>query len=63
MEILPKLASYFKLDYKTLEKEFYSERIAEIIFNKEDFHGLLKLAEEKATYFKAQKTYQGTISF
>lgn len=63
IEVLPKLATYFKLDYKTLEKEFYSERIAEIIFNKEDSTGLLKLAEEKATYFKTQKTYQGIINF
>lgn len=62
-EILPKFAKYFNLNFKQIEKEFYSEKIAEIIYKEEDTKGLLKLAEEKVEYFRIKKTEQGTIKF
>ena len=62
-DILPKLAKQFNLDFKQIEKEFYSEKIAEIIYREDDRKGLLKLAEEKAEYFKIRKTEQGIIEF
>ena len=38
--------------------QFYSEKIAEILYKGEDTKGLLKLAEEKAKYFKIKKQGQ-----
>jgi transcriptional regulator with XRE-family HTH domain len=62
-EILPKLAKLFNLDIKQIEMEFYSEKIAEIIYKEKDTKGLLKLAEEKAEYFRIRKTEQAIIKF
>jgi transcriptional regulator with XRE-family HTH domain len=62
-EILPKLAKVFKLDIKKLEKEFYSEKIAEIIYRIPDSSDLLSLADEKAKYFRSLKVKQGNLEF
>lgn len=62
-EILPKLSIVFNLDIKLLEKEYFSEKIAEIIFREEDTASLLKLAEEKVKFFRTRKLYQGTLKF
>jgi transcriptional regulator with XRE-family HTH domain len=62
-DILPKLAKVFKLDVKSLEREFYSEKIAQIIYQESDSTELLKLAEEKAKYFKTKKSRQGNLNF
>jgi len=62
-EILPKLASIFSLDIKDLEQEYFSEKIAEIIYNYHEPKNVLKLAEEKAKYFKLKNTIQGEIKF
>ena len=61
--ILPKLAEFFKLDIETLEREFYSEKIAEIIYQAPDPTQLLMLAEEKAKYLKSKKAKQGNLNF
>lgn len=64
VEILPKLSKVFKLDIIQLEKEYYSEKIAEIIYNKEnETKELIELAEEKAKYFRIKKLQQGRIKF
>jgi len=62
-EILPKLAKVFKLNIKILEREFYSEKIAEIIYQEPNSSELLKLAEEKAKYFRTKKAKQGNLNF
>jgi HTH-type transcriptional regulator, competence development regulator len=62
-EILPKLAKVFKLNIKTLEREYYSEKIAEIIYKEPNSSELLKLAEEKAKYFRLKKTKQTSLYF
>jgi len=62
-EILPKLAKVFKLDIKKLEKEFYSEKIAEMIYSVSDSTDLLTLAEEKAKYYREHKVKQGNLKF
>ena len=59
--ILPKLADTFNLDLRELKKEFYSEKIAELIYSQADSTELLKLAEEKAEYFKIKKQKQGKL--
>jgi transcriptional regulator with XRE-family HTH domain len=63
MEILPKLALAFNLDLKKLEHEYFSEKIAEIIYPQKEMHELLKAAEEKAKYFRIKKHEQGKINF
>lgn len=62
-ELLPKISKVFKIDIKFLEKEYFSEKIAGLIYKEEDTKSLFLLAEEKAKYFRAQKTTQGTIKF
>ncbi|HEY5535449.1 MAG TPA: helix-turn-helix transcriptional regulator [Ignavibacteria bacterium] len=61
-EILPKLAAVFKLNIETLEKEYYSERIAEIIYKNSNTAELIKLAEEKAKYYRILRTKQGSLN-
>ena len=62
-EIIPKLADIFNLDVKQLEKEFLSEKIAELIYQKDDTEDLLILAKEKADYYKIKKATQGLLKF
>jgi len=62
-DLLPKLSKIFSLDFKQLEKEFYSEKIAEILYKEEDTKDLMKLAEEKAKYFRLKKQEQGVLKF
>jgi len=61
--IIPKLASVFKLDINQLEREFYSEKIAELIYHLPDSTELLSLAEEKAKYYRLSKVRQGDFQF
>jgi transcriptional regulator with XRE-family HTH domain len=62
-DLLPKLSKFFSLNFKQLEKEFYSEKIAEILYKEEDTKDLMKLAEEKAKYFRLKKQEQGILKF
>jgi HTH-type transcriptional regulator, competence development regulator len=62
-ELLPKLARVFQLDIKQLEREYFSEKIAEIIYPRENTGELLKLAEEKAKYLRSKKQKQAKINF
>jgi transcriptional regulator with XRE-family HTH domain len=62
-EILPKLAKVFKLDIKKLEKEFFSEKIAVMIYRVPDSTELLALAEEKAKYYRVSKVKKGNLKF
>ncbi len=62
-EILPKLSAVFGIDLQMLEMEFNSEKIAYILYNENDTKTLLKLAEEKANYFRVMKIQQGIINF
>lgn len=62
-EILPKLAKAFNLDLNKLEREFYSEKIAELIYLVPDSTELLTLAQEKAKYYRATKVRQGNLKF
>jgi predicted CopG family antitoxin len=51
------------LDIVQLEKEYFSEKIAEMIYPKENSSEFLKLAEQKAEYKKLTKLKQGKIDF
>jgi transcriptional regulator with XRE-family HTH domain len=63
VEILPKLSATFNLDLKHLEHEYFSEKIAEIIYPQEEPKQLLLAAEEKAKYMRIKNQQQGKINF
>lgn len=63
VDIIPKLSMIFKLDVKMLKHEYFSEKIAEIIYRQEEPSELLKAAEEKAKYLRIKKQEQGKINF
>jgi transcriptional regulator with XRE-family HTH domain len=63
VEILPKLATTFDIDLKHLQHEYFSEKIAEIIYPQEETIELLKAAEEKAKYLRIKNQKQGKINF
>lgn len=63
VEVLPKLSTVFQLDLKKLEHEYFSEKIAEIIYLQEEPKQLLKVAEEKAKYMRIRNQEQGKINF
>ena len=63
VEILPKLSIVFNLDLEELEHEYFSEKIAEIIYPQKEPSQLLKAAEEKAKYMRIRNLKQGKINF
>lgn len=63
VDVLPKLSKIFDLDLKQLEHEYFSEKIAEIIYPQEEPSKLLKTAEEKAKYMRIKNQQQGKINF
>ncbi|WP_316814455.1 helix-turn-helix transcriptional regulator [Pedobacter nyackensis] len=60
-DILPKLARIFKLDKKSLDKEYLSEKIAFIIYNKSNCSELFQLAEEKVKYIRQKSITQAKL--
>jgi len=62
-DIIPILADVFNLDVIQLEKEFLSEKIAELIYQKDNTSDLLSLAKEKADYYRVTKATQGLLQF
>ena len=61
--LLPKIAKVFNLDIEKLELEYYSEKIAEMIYRKVEIADILKLAEIKTKQFRIKKTHQEIINF
>ena len=62
-EIIPKLSEFFNLDLNTLETEYLSEKIAEIIYSKDDIKTIMQAAGEKAIYFKSKNVEQSKLKF
>ena len=60
-EIIPKLATAFKLNKADLTKEYFSERIASIIYQQNNSAELFQLAEEKAKYLRQKKLQQSKL--
>ncbi len=60
---LPKLSKIFKLNLDELKDEFYSEQIANNIYEKKCSKNVLTLAEEKVKYIKSKNTKQGNLGF
>lgn len=62
-EILPKFSEFFNLDLNKLETEYLSEKIAKIIYLKDEIKLILQVAEEKAIYFKSKNLKQSKLKF
>ncbi len=60
--VLPKLAAFFDLDLAWLEKEYYSEMVAEIIYRQPNTEELLLLATEKADYLRIKNSVQANLN-
>jgi transcriptional regulator with XRE-family HTH domain len=54
-QLIKEVASYFKVDEKELQNEFLSDQIAYKILDEEADLGILKVAEQKVSYFKTQR--------
>lgn len=62
IETLNKVSIVFDLDIKDLKKEYYSEKIAELIYKENNSADLLMLAEEKTKYLKSKNVQQGNLN-
>lgn len=61
-DLVPKIAKIFNLNEKELIKEFYSEKIANMIYSNPQCNSILELAEKKVEYLKLKKTEQGILN-
>jgi|WetSurMetagenome_2_1015567.scaffolds.fasta_scaffold162917_1 HTH-type transcriptional regulator, competence development regulator len=59
---LPALAKMFEIDLKTIKEEFFSEKIAHILYDNKCSENTLVLAEEKIKYIKNKKIKQATLN-
>ena len=55
------LAKEFNIEINEIKKEFYSEKIARIIYKEEDAFDFLKTAEKKVKYLKSINVKQSKI--
>ncbi|WP_242929022.1 helix-turn-helix domain-containing protein [Pontibacter vulgaris] len=61
--LIPKIASIFNLNIQSLLKEYYSEKIAEMIYLSDNHREVLDLVEDKIKHIKERKSIQGNINF
>ncbi|MBL0309693.1 MAG: helix-turn-helix transcriptional regulator [Bacteroidetes bacterium] len=54
-QLIKEVASYFKVDLKELQNEFLSDQIAYKILDEEADLEILKVAEQKVSYYKTQR--------
>ena len=62
-KLLPVLAEIFNLDIKKLKDEYFSEAIANVLYENHCSESVLMLAEEKVKYKKIKNTKQAKINF
>lgn len=60
---LPKLAKLFKLNLSELKDEFFSELIANEIYENKCSEKVLELAEQKVKYIKSKNIKQAKLGF
>ena len=60
---LPLLAEVFGLEFNDLKTEFYSDKIARELYNKQCSPEVLQVAEEKIEYLKQQNQKQDELKF
>jgi transcriptional regulator with XRE-family HTH domain len=57
-ERLPALAALFKMDLKTLKEEYFSEQIANLLYNNKCSENTLVLADQKIQHIKNKRVKQ-----
>lgn len=62
-ELIPKLSKSLDIELAYLEREFFSEIIAELIYTKDDYALLLELASDKIKYFRNKRVQQPNLKF
>jgi transcriptional regulator with XRE-family HTH domain len=62
-EMIPILATLFKIEEKTLGLILFSDKVAYQIIGEENTNEILKVAEEKIQYLKNLNIKQGEINF
>lgn len=60
---LPKLAKLFRLNLSEIKDEFFSELIANEIYENKCSEKVLELAEQKVKYIRTKNTKQGNLGF
>lgn len=60
---LPKIAKLFKLNLSEIKDEFFSELIANEIYQNKCTEKVLMLAEQKVKYIRTKNTKQGNLGF
>lgn len=62
-EMAVKAADYFCVDEKSMLISFFSDQLAEIIFQENDCSDILKSTEVKIEYLKNKNVKQGILGF
>lgn len=60
-ERLPALAEVFDMDLKILKEEYFSEKIAHVLYNNKCSENTLVLAEQKMQYIRSKNVKQITL--
>ena len=62
-KLLPRLAEIFSLDMEPLKKQFFSEKVAEILYQSDCPEQVLDLARDKLKYKRSKGTHQTSFAF
>jgi HTH-type transcriptional regulator, competence development regulator len=60
-EKLPALAKLFEMDLKIIKEEYFSEKIANVLYKNKCSENTLVLAEQKLQYIRNKKVKQTTL--
>ena len=62
-KLLPRLSEIFDLDIEKLKEQFFSEKVAEILFRNDCPEEVLDRAREKLKYKRSKQVRQSSIKF
>lgn len=62
-KLLPRLSEMFDLDMDELKEQFFSEKVADMLFKNDCPEEALDLAREKLRYRRSKGVYQATLKF
>jgi len=60
---LPKLAEIFEIEIDKIKEQYFSDKIAEVIYQNNVTETVLKVAEQKVKYLKSKNVKQGNLKF
>ena len=60
---LPSLAEVFNIDFTIIKEEYFSEKIAKVLYQNKCSENTLVLAEQKMQYIKSKNLLQTQIQF